>query len=69
MVWAGKKDDDIEVVAKARDDARNENEDEYRRLLYVANGRSASVSVVDTATLVRRLDVPVGEFPWGVVIR
>ena len=37
--------------------------------LYVANGRSNSVSVIDTKALVRRADVPVGEAPWGVVIR
>jgi YVTN family beta-propeller protein len=37
--------------------------------LYVANGRSNSVSVIDTRTRTRLLDVPVGELPWGVTIR
>ncbi len=37
--------------------------------LYVANGRSNSVSVIDTATAAKVADLPVGELPWGVVIR
>jgi YVTN family beta-propeller protein len=37
--------------------------------LYVANGRSNSVSVVDTASRRKRADVPVGELPWGVAVR
>jgi YVTN family beta-propeller protein len=37
--------------------------------LYVANGRSNSVSVIDTAAGTRQADIPVGELPWGVVIR
>jgi YVTN family beta-propeller protein len=36
--------------------------------LYVANGRSGSVSVIDTAALKKLADVPVGELPWGVAI-
>jgi YVTN family beta-propeller protein len=36
--------------------------------LYVANGRSNSVSVIDTGALKVIKDVPVGELPWGVVI-
>jgi YVTN family beta-propeller protein len=36
--------------------------------LYVANGRSNSVSVIDTASATRLGDIPVGEAPWGVVI-
>ncbi len=35
----------------------------------VANGRSNSVSVIDTRTNERIADIPVGEAPWGVVIR
>jgi YVTN family beta-propeller protein len=37
--------------------------------LYVANGRSGSVSVIDTASARKVADVAVGELPWGVVIR
>jgi YVTN family beta-propeller protein len=36
--------------------------------LYVANGRSNSVSVIDTRRLQRVADVPVGAAPWGVAI-
>jgi len=36
--------------------------------LYVANGRSDSVSVIDTAKNVRIKDIPVGKTPWGVAI-
>jgi YVTN family beta-propeller protein len=36
--------------------------------LYIANGRSNSVSVIDTAKNVRIKDVPVGDTPWGVAI-
>jgi YVTN family beta-propeller protein len=34
----------------------------------VANGRSNSVSVIDTATNQRVTDVKVDELPWGVAI-
>ena len=37
--------------------------------LYVANGRSDSVSVIDTEKLVALKDITVGSFPWGVVIK
>jgi len=37
--------------------------------LYVANGRSNSVSIIDTETNQKINDVTVGELPWGVVIR
>jgi len=36
--------------------------------LYVANGRSNSVSVIDTSTNRKLKDIPVGELPWGVFI-
>jgi YVTN family beta-propeller protein len=36
--------------------------------LYVANGRSSSVSVTDTARLRRLQDISVGELPCGVVL-
>ena len=39
------------------------------RKLYVANGRSNSVSVIDTQSNQKLKDIPVGEMPWGVVIR
>lgn len=35
----------------------------------VANGRSDSVSVIDTETNQKIKDIPVGERPCGVVIR
>jgi YVTN family beta-propeller protein len=38
------------------------------RHLYVANGRSGSVSVIDTVDLKKVSDIAVGELPWGVVI-
>jgi YVTN family beta-propeller protein len=37
--------------------------------LYVANGRSDTVSVLDTAARRKRADIPVGSRPWGVVMR
>ena len=37
--------------------------------LYVANGRSNAVSVIDTETMQKIHDVAVGELPWGVVVR
>ena len=37
--------------------------------LYVACGRSGSVTVIDTARNVRLADIAVGELPWGVAIR
>ena len=39
------------------------------RKLYVANGRSGSVSVIDTEKNQKVTDIPVGSLPWGVVIR
>jgi YVTN family beta-propeller protein len=37
--------------------------------LYVACGRSGTVSVIDTATLHKVADVTVGKLPWGVAVR
>lgn len=37
--------------------------------LYVANGKSNSVSVIDTEALIVIKEIPVGESPWGVVVR
>ena len=39
------------------------------RKLYVANGRSDAVSVLDTESQRKLKDIPVGKLPWGVVIR
>jgi YVTN family beta-propeller protein len=36
--------------------------------LFVANGRSNSVSVIDTEKLQVSSEIKVGETPWGVVI-
>ena len=37
--------------------------------LYVANGRSGTVSVIDTARFERLTEIEVGELPWGVSIK
>ncbi|MGH6776735.1 MAG: double-strand break repair helicase AddA, partial [Bradyrhizobium sp.] len=46
VVWAGRKADDPDVVAKARLAMLAETEDEYRRLLYVAMTRAADRLIV-----------------------
>jgi ATP-dependent helicase/nuclease subunit A len=45
-VWAGKKADDPERVAAAREAMLGDTEDEYRRLLYVAMTRAADRLIV-----------------------
>jgi YVTN family beta-propeller protein len=37
--------------------------------LYVANGKSNSVTVIDTETNQPLQEIPVGDTPWGVVIQ
>jgi YVTN family beta-propeller protein len=37
--------------------------------LYVACGRSGSVSVIDTRRNEKVADIAVGKLPWGVAIR
>jgi YVTN family beta-propeller protein len=37
--------------------------------LYVACGRSGTVAVIDTTSLVKLSDITVGKLPWGVAIR
>ena len=46
IVWAARKDDDIAVVANARQAAQVAAENEYRRLLYVAMTRAADRLIV-----------------------
>jgi ATP-dependent helicase/nuclease subunit A len=46
VIWAGRKEDDVPSVATARDAARNEAENEYRRLLYVAMTRAADQLII-----------------------
>jgi ATP-dependent helicase/nuclease subunit A len=46
VIWAGRKEDDVPSVATARDAARNEAENEYRRLLYVAMTRAADRLII-----------------------
>jgi ATP-dependent helicase/nuclease subunit A len=46
VIWAGKKGDDVDAVATARDKARGLAEDEHRRLLYVAMTRAADRLIV-----------------------
>ena len=37
--------------------------------LYVANGRSNNVTLIDTASRRKLRDIAVGKLPWGVVVR
>ncbi len=46
VVWAGRKDDDVPVVAASRAMALAEAEHEYRRLLYVAMTRAADRLII-----------------------
>ncbi len=46
LVWPGRKPDDVAAVAAARARARQDAEDEHRRLLYVAMTRAAERLVV-----------------------
>jgi ATP-dependent helicase/nuclease subunit A len=46
MIWAGRKDDDVPLVAAARLAASEAAENEYRRLLYVAMTRAADRLVI-----------------------
>src|SRR6202030_112175 len=46
VIWAGRKEDDVPSVPAARDVAKNEAENEYRRLLYVAMTRAADRLIV-----------------------
>jgi len=46
IVWAGRRDQDVGAVAMARQAALDENEHEYRRLLYVAMTRAAERLIV-----------------------
>ena len=46
VIWAGRKEDDVPSVTAARDAAKSEAENEYRRLLYVAMTRAADRLIV-----------------------
>ena len=46
VLWAGRKDDDPKPVAAARSAMKDDTEDEYRRLLYVAMTRAADRLIV-----------------------
>ena len=46
VLWAGRKADDLEAVSAARGAMKEETEDEYRRLLYVAMTRAADRLIV-----------------------
>jgi ATP-dependent helicase/nuclease subunit A len=46
VIWAGRKEDDVPSVAVARDAAKSEAENEYRRLLYVAMTRAADRLII-----------------------
>ncbi|NVO15592.1 MAG: double-strand break repair helicase AddA [Rhodoplanes sp.] len=54
IVWAGRKEADPAVVARARAAAAKEAEDEYRRLLYVAMTRAAYRLIVCGCAGVRK---------------
>jgi ATP-dependent helicase/nuclease subunit A len=57
VVWAGKKADDPASVATARTAMKEETEDEYRRLLYVAMTRAADRLIVGGVQPGNRKDV------------
>jgi ATP-dependent helicase/nuclease subunit A len=40
FVWSARKEDDVSIIAKARQDAQDLADEEYRRLLYVAMTRA-----------------------------
>ena len=46
IVWAGRRDQDVPAVARAREAVMDENENEHRRLLYVAMTRAAERLIV-----------------------
>ncbi|CAN5299260.1 double-strand break repair helicase AddA [soil metagenome] len=46
VLWAGRKADDLAPVAAARATMKDETEDEYRRLLYVAMTRAADRLII-----------------------
>jgi ATP-dependent helicase/nuclease subunit A len=46
IVWAPRRDDDVEAVAQAREAVQDEYENEHRRLLYVAMTRAAERLIV-----------------------
>jgi ATP-dependent helicase/nuclease subunit A len=46
VVWAPRRDDDVEAVAQAREAVLDEYENEHRRLLYVAMTRAAERLIV-----------------------
>jgi len=46
IVWAGRRDQDVDAVAQAREAVLDENEHEHRRLLYVAMTRAAERLIV-----------------------
>jgi ATP-dependent helicase/nuclease subunit A len=54
VIWAGRKDDDVPLVATARQAALAEAENEYRRLLYVAMTRAADRLIVCGADGINR---------------
>jgi ATP-dependent helicase/nuclease subunit A len=54
VIWAGRKDDDVEAVATARTAALSEAEDEYRRLLYVGLTRAADKLIICGADSLNR---------------
>src|SRR3569623_2011770 len=62
VLWAGPKRDDTEAVAQARAVMREETEDEYRRLLYVAMTRAAERLIVGGCKPGNRKDVR--ELSW-----
>ncbi|MDN4163691.1 ATP-binding domain-containing protein, partial [Nocardioides abyssi] len=46
VVWAGRKQDDVDALSAARTRIERENTDEYRRLLYVAMTRAAERLII-----------------------
>jgi ATP-dependent helicase/nuclease subunit A len=46
IIWAGRRDQDVDALARARQAVLDENEHEHRRLLYVAMTRAAERLIV-----------------------
>ncbi len=67
VVWAGRKADDPQSVARARDAMLEETEDEYRRLLYVAMTRAADRLIIGGCMPGNRNTVR--DFSWYDLIR
>jgi len=53
----------------SRNDTKNMAPTPDGKKLYVANGRSNSLSAIDTEHNTTLGEIPAGELPWGFVVR